>query len=438
MDGAAGMKDSTSTSAGGLPAVDDHGKWHRAALCAWRRGELSGAVQAARRAIAAAPDVALYHSDLCELLRLTGALDEAVFHGLRATAIEPGLIDAHCHLGMARYDRLELNAAIDCQRRALALDPDRACAHFELAKALLLAGRMAEGWTEYEWRFALPDAPLLPVAHDGPRWDGAPMPRGALLLVADGGYRDVIQFCRYIPAVLSRCPNVVVACSPAMLPVVAQQARGARCETRWEDVGRFDAWCPLSSLPLRFGTTLETIPSPDPYLKADPRRVAVWRERLDRLVPPHYRRIGVAWTGRPARADDPDRSLRLAQLAPLARLDGVALVSLQVRSARQEIGGYFGPAPLVNLGAAIVDFGDTMAIIECLERVVAVDTAVAHLAAAMGRPVSLMLPHAPDWRWLLGRTDTPWYSGMSLYRQPAPRHWDAVIAAVAGDVAAAR
>ncbi|CAM3502842.1 hypothetical protein BOSP111201_09110 [Bordetella sputigena] len=339
--------------------------------------------------------------------------------------------------GSTQPDLFSLDALIEQHRCTLARDPHDASAHLDLAEALLLSGRLEEGWTEYEWRFALPGVPPpMPIAQGQPLWDGAPMSHGTLVLVADQGYGDVIQFCRYIPAVMARCANLTVACSPEMLPVVTQVASGARCVTRWDDVGAFDAWCPLSGLPMRFGTVLETIPRAHAYLAADPTRVAAWRKGLDELIPPRYRRIGVVWAGRPTHRHDARRSLRLAQLAPLANLPDVALVALQLGPAQQEIDGYRGAAPLVNAGGALGGFGETMAAIACLDHVVSVDTAPAHLAGALGCPVSLLLAHMPDWRWLLDRNDTPWYPGMSLYRQPAPGQWDPVIAAVARDLAA--
>ncbi|OZI23392.1 hypothetical protein CAL26_08020 [Bordetella genomosp. 9] len=332
---------------------------------------------------------------------------------------------------------LALDALIEQCRRRVARDPRDASAHLDLAEALLLSGRLEEGWPEYEWRFALPGVPPpLPIVAGQPLWDGAPMAHGTLVLVADQGYGDVIQFCRYIPAVMSCCANVTVACSPEMLPIVTQLAAGARCVTRWNEVGDFAAWCPLSGLPMRFRTVLETIPSAAAYLSADPARVAAWRKGLDELIPGRYRRIGLVWAGRPTHRHDARRSLRLEQLAPLANLPDVALVALQLGPAQREIDGYRGMAPLVNAGGALGDFGETMAAIACLDHVVSVDTAPAHLAGALGCPVSLLLAHMPDWRWLSDRRDTPWYPAMSLYRQPAPGRWDPVIAAVARDLAA--
>lgn len=338
--------------------------------------------------------------------------------------------------GPPQADPLALDALIEQCRCRVARDPRDASAHLDLAEALLLSGRLAEGWPEYEWRYGLPGVPSpMPIAEGRPQWDGSPMPHGTLVLVADQGYGDVIQFCRYIPAVRSRCSNVTVACSPEMLPIVTQMAPAARCVTRWSDIGAFDAWCPLSGLPMRFGTVLETVPASAAYLKADPARVAAWRKGLDELLPSRFWRIGLVWAGRPTHRHDARRSLRLAQLAPLADLPDVALVALQLGPAQQEIDGYRGAAPLVNAGGALGDFGETMAAIACLDHVVSVDTAPAHLAGALGCPVSLLLAHMPDWRWLSDRRDTPWYPAMSLYRQPAPGRWDPAIAAVARDLA---
>ncbi len=171
-------------------------------------------------------------------------------------------------------------------------------------------------------------------------------------------------------------------------------------------------------------------------MRADPARSAAWAERLDALLPPNYRRIGIAWAGRPTHHNDRNRSTALATFAPLTEIPGIALVSLQKGPAQAQIGGYWGHAPLVNLGPEIRDFADTMAVLDCLERVVSVDTSIIHLAGAMGREAWVMLPHAPDWRWLLNRSDTPWYPTLRLFRQGAERSWTAVIAGIASEIAA--
>ncbi|HLZ65488.1 MAG TPA: glycosyltransferase, partial [Aliidongia sp.] len=264
--------------------------------------------------------------------------------------------------------------------------------------------------------------------NDRPLWDGKPMAQGTLMLIGDQGFGDTIQFCRYIPEVAKLCPNLIMACSSEMRPIVMQQAGITKYFDRWEHMPAFEAYCPLSGLPRLFGTNLANIPAPIPYVKPDPAKVEHWRRRLDMLVPKGYRRIGLVWAGRPTHGNDFNRSMTLAKLGALAKLDGVALVSLQMGPAQAEIGRYFGRAPLTNLGAEIGDFTDTMAILDGIDRLVAVDTGVAHLAGAMGRPVSILVPYAPDWRWLLGCSDTPWYPTVSLHRQDAPGQWDGAIA----------
>jgi hypothetical protein len=405
---------------------------HQAGVLSYRRHQPREAIVRLERAIRLAPDVALYHRNIAEFYRIELRLDDALRHGKRAVALAPDEPNGHYNLGIVHYDRMETEAAIQCMRRALALNGALASAHFELAEALLLSGCFEEGWQEYEWRFAMPNSPRLLPSGDWPLWDGRPMPDGTLLLIGDQGYGDTIQFSRYIADAAKCCPNLIVACSLEMRPVIIQQTGVAHCFDRWDDVPAFDAYCPLSGLPRLFGTRVDTIPAPVPYVRADARQAAQWRERLDRLVPAGYRRIGLVWAGRPAHGNDFNRSLSLPQLQALASLEGVAFISLQMGAAQAETGRYFGAAPLFNLGAEIGDFTDTMAILAGVERLVTVDTAVAHLAGAMGVPVSLLLPYAPDWRWLTTRTDTPWYPHVTLCRQDAPGQWQGAIDAMLG------
>ncbi|HEV7778959.1 MAG TPA: tetratricopeptide repeat-containing glycosyltransferase family protein [Luteibacter sp.] len=372
---------------------------------------------------------AAHHRDLCEILRRQSRLDEALDHGLRALALAPDDAEAHYNLGLVHADRLEIAQAIAAERRAVALEPDHASAHFELAELLLVNGQFDEGWREYEWRFRLPDVPppLPPAFADTPVWDGRAMPEGRLLLVADQGFGDTIQFARYIPMVAERCPNLFVAGSAEVEPIVRQQPGIAGYFNHWERVPACDAYCTLSGLPRHFATQLGNIPAAIPYVRAEPGRVRHWRQRLDSLIPTGYRRIGLVWAGRATHGNDANRSTSLRTLAPLMALDGVAFVALRMEAALAQIGGYFGRAPLINLGAEIADFNDTMAIIDGLDMVVTVDTSVAHLAGAMGKPVSVLLPYAPDWRWMLDRGDSPWYPTMTLFRQQAPGHWPSAL-----------
>jgi hypothetical protein len=267
--------------------------------------------------------------------------------------------------------------------------------------------------------------PMPPT--DRPYWDGEAFD-GTLLLVGDQGFGDTIQFSRYIPRAAKRCRELVIACSAEMTPLVSQLSGHAKLFRLWRDAPEFDRHARFSSLPRLFKTELANIPAQMPYLRADrTERAAKWKKRLATLIPSGFRRIGLVWAGRPEHGNDRNRSMTLSKLAPLAALDRVALVVLQKGPALGQVGGYFGAAPLVNLSPEIEDFTDTAAIIDALDLVVTVDTSVAHLAGAMAKPTCVLLPFAPDWRWLRDRHDSPWYPSVRLFRQSRPGDWkDAV------------
>ena len=412
---------------------------HLMGIVAFRQDRIDEAVRLMERSLALAPMEALYYRNVCEIYRVLGRYDEALAAGRRAATLAPN--DVHCHhnLGVLYYHRLELDEAIASAERAIKLAPDFAGAHFGIAEASLLRGDFARGWEEYEWRMKLANAPPLLPPTERPQWDGTPLHDGRLLLIADQGYGDVIQFARYIPWAAERCTDVAIACSVEIQPIVAQLPGVGMMFSHWEQSPEFAAYCALSSLPRLAGTGLATIPAKEvPYLHADPAKVATWSDRLATLVPAGYRRIGIAWAGRPTHHNDRNRSMPLANFAPLAELPGVALLSLQKGAAQAQIGSYWGRAPLLNLGPEDRSYGfaDTMAIIECLDLVVTVDTSIGHLAGAMGKEAWVMLCYAPDWRWLLDRTDSPWYPTLRLFRQGPDRSWDAVIGGIAREVAA--
>lgn len=419
-------------------APERHGAVHLMGVVAFRKGRSEEAARLMERSIALAPETALYCRNICEVYRVLGRLDEALAAGRRAAALAPQ--DPHCHrnLSVLHYHRLELDEAIGAAERAIALDPDLPGAHFGIAEASLLRGDFGRGWAEYEWRFRLAGSPPLMPPTDRPHWDGTPLRDGRLLLLADQGYGDVIQFSRYIPWAAARCPDIALACSAELHPAVAQLPGIGLIFDHWEHRPEFSAYCPLSGLPRLAGTDFATIPAEIPYLKAPTDKRAGWAARLAALAPKGTRRIGIAWAGRPTHHNDRNRSTTLATFAPLGSLPAVSLVSLQKGPAQAEIGTYWERAPLFNLGPQIRDFGDTMAIIDSLDLVVTVDTAVAHVAGAMGKPVWIMLPHAPDWRWLLERNDSPWYPSARLFRQAADRRWEPVIGEIAAAIAAGR
>jgi hypothetical protein len=260
------------------------------------------------------------------------------------------------------------------------------------------------------------------------------LPAGRLLIVADQGFGDCVQFGRLIPWVAARAAAPVLACSGELTGLLRQIPGIGKIVNRWELTGEFDAYIPLSGLPRLAGITVDNIPDADGYLNPKPALVQEWAARLDRLVPEGKRRIALVWAGRPTHKNDRKRTLKLAQFAPLLARPDIAVLTVQKGEQIAQVGGYYGTAPLVNLGPDIADFSDTMAILKNVERLVTIDTSVAHIAGACGIPTSLVLPFAPDWRWLLNRDDSPWYKSLRLFRQSKAYEWGDVMERVAASL----
>jgi tetratricopeptide (TPR) repeat protein len=407
---------------------------HMSGIVAYRKGRVEEAIARMEKSMELAPNVALYPRNMCEIYRGAGRLDDAVRVGRRAVELSPQDSRAYFNLALIHYERLELEEAVAVSDQAIALDPDFAEAHFEKAESLLLAGRLAEGWESYEWRFKLKQAEGMLPKTDKPQWDGAALPAGRLLIIADQGFGDCIQFSRLIPWVVARAPAPILACSHDLVPLLRQHAGLGKIITSWEHAGEYDCYIPLSGLPRLTGITTENIPDPGAYLSVRPALVEGWREKLARLAPPGKRRIALVWAGRPTHKNDRKRTLKLSQFGALFAVPDIALLTVQKGEQTGQAGSYYGPAPLLNLGPEINDFLDTMAILKNVEHLVTIDTSVAHVAGAIGVPTSLVLPYAPDWRWLLGRSDTPWYRSVTLYRQQKPYDWSGVIERVAADL----
>ena len=379
-------------------------------------GRLNEAVASYDKAAALGPGDAALWSNRGSILHALNRLDEALASCDEALALKPGFAEAWSNRGNALRDLGRIAAALESHRRSQALKPDYAAAHWNEALCLLLAGDYAEGWRKFEWRWQR--EPLKSQRRDfaAPRWTGAEDLAGkSILLHAEQGFGDTIQFCRYAPLVAARGARVILEVQPALQSLLGSLAGVERVIARGEALPGFDFHCPLLSLPLAFGTTLESVPAEIPYLRPDAQAVARWTSRLTSRKRPL---VAVAWAGNPAQINDRNRSLALPQLAPLFAA-GADFVSLQKDFAEADAAALarFGVA---NWGAELADFSDTAAALSLADAVVSVDSAVAHLAGAMGRKLWVILARVgSDWRWLMEREDCPWYPTATLLRQKA-------------------
>src|SRR5437899_1944533 len=376
--------------------------------------------------------VASHHYNLGETYRATGKLEDAIASYRQALALKPDFAEAHKSLGIALWDQGKLDEAITCFRQALTLKPDYVHAHCSLGLALLSAGDLSRGFTEYEWRWRLKEFErqcaglILPQ----PFWDSYELNGGTILLYAEQGFGTTIQFIRYAPLVARRGGRVIVACQPELVRLLASVAGIAQVVSEREPLPDFDLHASFLSLPRIIGTTLETIPSQCPYL-SPPESSSVKVE-----APPDVRlKVGIVWAGLPIHRNDRNRSCPLSYFLKLAELPGVVLYSLQKQPMAAGLGEIVPGMRAHNLSDQIGDWADTAAAICQLDLVLTIDTAVAHLAGALGWPVWVLLPHVGvDWRWMTGREDSPWYPSMRLFRQNAPGDWPGVFARVSAEL----
>ncbi len=392
-------------------------------------GRPADAIAAFTHALATNPDDAEAHLNCGNAYaELEDAL-RAEWHIRRAIQSQPGLAEAHASLGHLLTGLGRLPEAIAACADAIRIQPEFAAAHWNQGVAHLLGGDMAAGWRAYEWRKR--HYPGSFTTLPGPQWDGGALAGRTILVMAEQGLGDTIQFARYLPLLARRGARVLLQCAAPLVPLmrtlpgVEAFPRGARPP---HDCPPYHVWADQMSLPLLFGTTLGTVPSPAGYLAPDAARAAWW----DRQLPARLR-VGLAWAGNPLHSNDRRRSMPAACLAPVAAIELANMVSLQTGPTARDGADLAGVA---DRSAQLTDWAETAAAISVLDLVITVDTAVAHLAGALGIPVWLMLPHAPDWRWMLGREDTPWYSGMRLFRQDSPGDWDGVVRRVTAALAA--
>ncbi|MGA2229872.1 MAG: tetratricopeptide repeat protein [Tepidisphaeraceae bacterium] len=389
------------------------------------------AVAFLQRAIELEPNLPEAHANLGAALMRLGRRDEAAEALTRALSLRPDYAEAHNNLGVLRYQSGDLEAAAEEYQSALKLRPDYAMAHWNLGVILMLRGDFEQGWSELEWGSQWQANPRRRELTQ-PLWDGSDLAGRRLLIHAEQGFGDAIQFIRYLPRVCQAGGKVIVAVQKELHRLFASLVQVEKWIAPNEPLPSHDVRCPLMSLPHIFKTNLSNIPADIPYLRAEESLAAPWRNRMANIA---GRKIGLAWAGRPKDTNDLDRSLNLSQLASLAQVPGITFFSLQKGEAALQAANPPRGMNLVDWTADLHDFADTAALIANLELVIAVDTVVAHLAGAMGKPVWLLLQHTPDWRWMLARTDSPWYPTMRLFRQQQRGDWKGPIGQIVEAIA---
>ena len=399
----------------------------------------SEAEAAFRRSLAIRPDYAEAHNNLGCLLRKLKRIAQAEAAYQRALAIRPDYAEAYSNLGFLYQEQNRFPEAEAACRRALAIRPDFVDASWNLALILLHLGRWSEGWPLYESRYHKDRKQLVAIVPSlvCPQWRGESLQGKSLLVWPEQGFGDTIQFARYLSLLKAQgAARITLVCAPVLRALCQSIAGVDALITMQEalDGSAYDFWTLLLSSPLHLKTTPESIPSSLPYLSAPTDRLEAWRCRMPRAGV----RVGLVWRGSAAHANDGNRSLpNLAALAPLWQVPGISFVGLQKGQGEDEVVQFSAKQPMLHLGSDIQDFADSAAIVAQLDLVISVDTAVAHLAGALGKPCWVLLPRmGTDWRWLDARSDSPWYPGVvRLFRQQESEDWSAVVDEVAAALA---
>ena len=379
------------------------------------------------RALAVRPDYADALNNRGNTSKELKRFDEALASYDGALAVRPEHAEALNNRGNSLNEQKRFDEALASYDRALAVRPDYADAHWNESLVRLLTGDFARGWEKFEWRWKNESLNLSPRNFAQPLWLGENGIAGkTILLHSEQGLGDTIQFCRYAPLVAARGARVLLQVPESLQDLMASLAGVAQVIGSTSKLPDFDLHSPLLSLPLAFGTRLDTIPSATPYLSASSESVRSWNISLGLKYRP---RIGLVWSGNPAHKNDHNRSIKLETLLPLLDIDAT-FVSLQKDIHADDASVLKDRSDLLNFGDKLKDFSETAGLVSNLDLVISVDTSVAHLAGALAKPVWVLLPFLSDWRWLLDRDDSPWYPTARLFRQHAAGDWSGVV----GDV----
>ena len=404
-----------------IEALNNLGNIHRVL------GDLTEANQAYQQVLSINPDVGETLYNLGVIEQKQGQMGKAVEYYQRAVQAGVSFTKAHLNLGYLFKERRELNEAVQIYRHALDIDSSDPEVHMGLASVLLLRGDFEEGWEEYEWRWELES--LLPFKRNliQPFWDGSPLDGKIILLYAEQGFGDAIQFIRYVDLIDNSSTSIIVECQPELVTLFEAMDSINQVIPRGETLPDYDVHAPLLSLPRLLNTDLDTIPNQVPYLSPSILETTI-------LDDPSKLKVGIVWaTDSESEVENwlmfasASRSIELLDFAALFDFEACQFYSLQFDSARTDIIIYDLEDKIIDLGGSFDNFDDTRAAIMQLDLVISVDTAVAHLAGALGKPVWTLLPTVADWRWLCDRFDSPWYPTMKLFRQEETGNWDTVI-----------
>jgi len=397
---------------------------HYLGVVLYQRNRLAEALPMLEDSTVLVPQEPEFHNNLGLALAATDCTDEAIAAYRRALALKPDHAVASNNLGLALQAANRLPEAIDAFRVALSIAPEFAQAHWNLGLALLAHGEYREGWREYDWRLAIAELGRDQPAPRGPRWDGAAPLGKTILLTSEQGLGDSLQFIRFAAVLAGRGARVLVQAQAGLVRLLASAPGVAGAYARGDPLPSYDAHLPLLSVAGALDVDESSIPRAVPYLGCD----ASLRAGVAALLARYAGRlkVGLSWAGSPAHVNDRRRSCRLALLAPLLAMDDVAWFSLQRDDGEEQIPTVPEARNLVLLDARR-DFDAKAALIGELDLVISVDTSNAHLAGALARPLWLLLPFAPDWRWQLDRVDSPWYPTAKLFRQARPGDWPGVV-----------
>jgi Flp pilus assembly protein TadD len=402
---------------------DNAAALHNLGELAFRAKQFPMAMELLKKAVALDPTNANYINTMAVVLMSIGKQDESYEYCKRVVTINPNHSNGHSNLAICLINRGMIDESLSHFHRAIELDPNNACAHDGLGLTLLMIGKLQEGWAEQEWRWKKYDFP--PTRYpNAPHWKGEDLNGKRLVLYIEQGYGDVFQFCRYVPLLADRGAKVYMEEVPELGGLLKRSLSGLAGTFPPNQPPEFDYVCPLMSAPMLYGTTLDTIPSKEKYLIPDAALVEQWGGffRTDPNI-----KVGIAWAGRPTHNNDLNRSATLATFAGLARVPGVTFYSLQKGPPAAQLSQPPPGMAIVDLSPRLENFEITAAIISHLDVVIAVDTVIVHLAAAIGKRSWPVLAFCPDWRWLLNRSDTPWYPTMRLFRQPTRGNWQGAI-----------